>query len=202
MRGLCHRFGRTEVLAGVDLGLDPGERVRLAGPNGAGKSTLLRLAAGVLRPEEGSAEVFGRAASSPAARRHLRLLGPGDGFYPALTGRENLRHFARLAGAAGDAGAALSSVGLTSAADRAVATYSTGMARRLALARMALGEARLYLLDEPWRGLDEAGAAWLDAWLDGRRGAGAAWLLVTHDDDRAGRHTTRTAELAAGRLTP
>lgn len=198
--GVSHGFGRGRVLVDTSFALPRGGSWALAGANGAGKSTLLRLAAGILVPEAGVVEAAGGAPSSSTVRGLIGHLGPGDGFYPALSGHENLSWFAGLEEGPADPGRALEEVGLAAAATKPVAAYSTGMRRRLALARLALFPRRLYLLDEPFRGLDAEGVAWLDFWLDGCREEGAALLLVTHDRQRAERHATGLARLVDGRL--
>ncbi|MCH7494005.1 ABC transporter ATP-binding protein [bacterium] len=197
--GVSHDFGSGPVLVDASFSLLAGSRWALAGPNGSGKSTLLRLAAGILLPEAGSIEAVGGSPRRPEVRERIGHLGPGDGFYPALSGAENLSWFAGLRSGCKDPEEALEEVGLQGAASKPVAAYSTGMRRRLALARLALAPCDLYLLDEPFRGLDTAGAAWLDSWLEGLA-AGASLLLVTHDSRRAARHATGVARLEHGRL--
>jgi ABC-2 type transport system ATP-binding protein len=95
------RFGSTPVLTGVDLDVAAGERVGIAGPNGAGKSTLLSVIATLRTPTTGTATVFDAEVGSPRAYEVRRLIG-WSGHEPALfeelTLRENLHHFARLAG--------------------------------------------------------------------------------------------------------
>ncbi|MCC3263070.1 ATP-binding cassette domain-containing protein, partial [Paenibacillus polymyxa] len=87
-------------------------------------------------PDEGQVRVFGRAADDPAVRRQLGFLPENVTFYPQLTGRETLRHFARLKGAApAEVDALLEQVGLAQAADRRLKTYSKGMRQRLGLAQ-------------------------------------------------------------------
>ena len=201
-RGLTFGFGEGPVLEALDLEVPRGARWALSGPNGSGKTTFLRLAAGLLLPEGGSLEVMGGNPQDGRVRSEVGYLGAGDGFYPAMTGRENL-HFAQsLHGHPDheDAQRHLEGLGLAEAADRSVGAYSTGMRRRLALARLALGHHQVLLLDEPFRGLDTGGQTWLDHWLDARHQAGKGWILVTHDPQKRRRHAERVARLEGRRV--
>src|SRR5437763_1905266 len=103
VRGLGKRYGRVRALDRVDLELAEGELVGLLGPNGAGKSTLVKIACGLVRPSEGSAEIFGARAGSPPARRSLGYLAELFRFPGWVTADELLVLHQRLAGSAGGA---------------------------------------------------------------------------------------------------
>jgi daunorubicin resistance ABC transporter ATP-binding subunit len=159
--GLVRRFDETVALDGVDLTVAEGSVLGLLGPNGAGKTTLVRVLATLLRPDAGRAEVFGLDVvhDAPKVREVIGLTGQFAAVDELLTGRENLRLFARLfhlprRAAAARADELLERFDLADAADRPVKTYSGGMRRRLDLASSLITRPRILFLDEPTTGLD------------------------------------------------
>ncbi|MEU8987579.1 ATP-binding cassette domain-containing protein [Streptomyces sp. NPDC048558] len=159
--GLEKRFGEVHALRGLDLAVAQGTVCGLLGPNGAGKTTAIRLLTTLLRPDAGSARVAGHdLLRDPAAvRRSIGVTGQYASVDGDLTGRENLRLFARLhrvRGPAERAGELLDRFGLTEAADRQASTYSGGMRRRLDLAASLVRRPDVLFLDEPTTGLDPA----------------------------------------------
>ena len=188
---LARLFGRSAALAGVSLRVDAGRTVALLGPNGAGKTTLLRILAGALRPSFGTARVHGLdvATDSALVRRLVAYLPHANGLYPDLTGRENLAFAATMLGQPGATAtqrvdSALSAAGLAVAAGGRVGTYSAGMRRRLAVARLLLHDAPLMLLDEPHAALDAEGVALVDRLIGGWREEGRTVLIASHQADR------------------
>jgi heme exporter protein A len=177
---LACRRGERVVFAGLSFTVEAGAAVLLTGANGAGKSTLLRLLAGLLAPAEGRLLWQGSDAFADRAAHagRLRYLSHADALKPALTARENLGFFARLWG--GDVGAALASLGLAPLAELPARVLSSGQKRRLALARLALAPAPLWLLDEPTVGLDAASVERLGGLLAAHRAAGGMVLAATH----------------------
>ncbi len=166
--------GERLVLDRLNFEVCAGGALLLAGPNGAGKSTLLRLLAGLIRPDggkitfDGVADYAGRAA----------YLGHQDAIKPALTALENLR-FAGQVGR-GDPGAALAAAGLAALADLPARMLSAGQRRRLALARLTLLRAPLWLLDEPTVGLDTEAVDRFGQMLQAHRLAGGVVVAATH----------------------
>ncbi len=163
--GVAHvakRFGARVALGDVSLEVPAGQIHALLGPNGAGKTTLLRILSGLVSQDAGDVHLYGVA---PRAGRHLLGLVPaGDrSFYLRISALENLVFFARLHGlrrreAARRARAALVDVGLGDAGDVRAGLLSTGMQRRLALARALLCEPAILLVDEATHDLDPEGA--------------------------------------------
>ena len=198
--GVTVRRGRAEIVSDVSLGLAPGERVALIGHNGAGKTTLMKTLLGLLPAARGRITVFGAAAGSRAARAASAYLPEHVAFHPALTGREQLRLFARLRGEPGSVGELIERVGLGPAADRRIGTYSKGMRQRLGLAQALIGRPRLAVLDEPTSGLDPASRADLYGCIDALAKAGAAVLLSSHALTELEARTDRIAILRGGRL--
>ncbi len=175
----CWR-GERAVFAGLSFTLPPGGALLLVGANGAGKSSLLRLLAGLVPLAEGELLWQGQDALADrvAHAARLRYLSHQDALKPSLSARENLSFFAQLWG--GDTEAALQSVGLLELAELPARVLSSGQKRRLALARLALAPAPLWLLDEPTVGLDAASVERLGLLLARHREAGGAVLAATH----------------------
>ena len=203
--GLVRVFGAQRVLDGVDLDVSAGEAVALLGPNGAGKTTLLKIVATLLRPTRGTATVAGHdcVRDAESARAVLGVVMHGAHVYEDLTARENLAFWARLRGGRADGEAltgALVDVDLERQADARVRTFSAGMRRRLALARLALTSPRVLLLDEPFAGLDQRARKWLEGRLETFKAGGGALLMVTHSFGRELGIADRLAILAGGRV--
>ncbi|MFG2967120.1 MULTISPECIES: ATP-binding cassette domain-containing protein [unclassified Streptomyces] len=157
--GLEKRFGEVRALRGLDLAVRQGSVCGLLGPNGAGKTTAVHVLTTLLRPDAGSARVAGHdlVRDAAAVRRAIAVTGQYASVDGDLTGRENLRLFARLhrvRGPNGRAAELLDRFGLTEAADRRAATYSGGMRRRLDLAASLVRRPEVLFLDEPTTGLD------------------------------------------------
>ena len=161
VNGLVRRFKDVEAVAGIDLTINPGEIYGFLGPNGAGKSTTVHMLTTLLPPSAGSATVagFDVVKQGSKVRASIGAALQEAALDPFLTGREHLRLGASLHGIRGAARKALierllDRVGLTSAGDRKVRTYSGGMKRRLDLALALIHDPSILFLDEPTTGLD------------------------------------------------
>ncbi len=203
--GLGKAFGGHIVLDDVALDVRRGEAVALLGPNGAGKTTLIRILATLARPTRGVARVagFDCARQAERVRPRVGLVGHGTWVYDDLTALENLRFWATLGGHAADGvslRAALAAVELERVADTRARTFSLGMKRRLALARLVLAPPEVLLLDEPFAALDQGAGKWLEAHLAALKAAGGAVLLTTHSFGRGLGMADRVAILAGGRV--
>lgn len=190
------------ALAGISLEIQEGEAVALLGANGAGKSTLLRILATLLLPTDGSASVagFDTVRESRAVRRMLGYHAGTDlGFYPRLTGRENLRFFGRLnhlsdSQVRGRIARLTGQFHLSQAIDRQVRTLSSGTVQRLSLVRALLHQPGVLLLDEPTRSLDAIAAAEFRRFLKSQ---------ILHDGKTSllfASHTLAEVELLADRV--
>lgn len=182
---LSRRFGARWALSGVNLRLGRGDSLLVCGANGAGKSTLLQVLATLLRPSTGSLQVAGiDALSSPmSARRRVVMLGHRTGHYVELSAAQNLRVSARLAGlSVGEVQLreVLARVGLEKRAGDAVGSFSAGMRRRLAMARVLMLPAELVLLDEPFGQLDQAGMELVEGFIHALANEQRSVVLVTH----------------------
>jgi heme ABC exporter ATP-binding subunit CcmA len=202
LRDLGRRYGRQTVLRGINLEVVPGRVVLLRGSNGAGKTTLLQVLSTRLRPSRGGGSVFGHdlVRAAPEVRRKVAYLSVFGGSYPMLSAAENLALAARLYGRDVDLDELLEQVGLTAAGDKLVRTFSSGMKKRLALARLLLAEARLWLLDEPYAALDDEGKGLVDRLLVGARSQGRTVLVASHEVARCAPFVDAQLALDGGRL--
>jgi ABC-2 type transport system ATP-binding protein len=183
VHGLVKRYGSVQALKGVDLEVAEGELVGLLGPNGAGKSTLVKIAAGLVRPSGGTAEVAGARAGSRPARAALGYLAElfrFPGWYTADEVLELHQRLARSRGGEAERKRLLELVSLSDAAKRRVDGMSKGMQQRLGLAQALVGEPRLLLLDEPTSALDPVGRRTVRLLLEDLRGRGVSVLLNSH----------------------
>ncbi len=177
-------FAWTPVLQGVSCRVRAGEIVCLFGPNGAGKTTLLRVLATLLQPSAGHLRLFGQVPTAAAVRRRLGFLGHESFLYPDLTPVENLTFYSRayqLTNAAERTEKVLEQVGLQQWRDTQVRIFSRGMEQRLSLARTLLHDPDLFLLDEPYAGLDARGITTLQSVLVTAKDRGKTVVLTTHD---------------------
>jgi heme exporter protein A len=178
--GLAAFRGERLVFRDLDFAVAAGGALLLTGPNGSGKSTLLRLLAGLLRPAAGVLTWDGEDALSdlPAHAMRVAYVGHQDAVKPGFTAAGNLHFAARLSGA--DIGEALAAVGLADLADLPARMLSAGQKRRLALARLVLSRAPLWLLDEPTLGLDTGSVDRLGGILGAHRARGGLVVAATH----------------------
>lgn len=185
-RDLAARRGERMVFRGLSFQLDPGGVILLKGPNGAGKSTLLRLVAGFLPPHDGALAWGGTAiADDPDAHRErLLYLGHLDAVNAAFTVRENLSFWARLSGGHTESRivSALERFDLDDLIDQPARFLSAGQKRRVALARLGISDAALWLLDEPTVSLDKASVAALGTIIAEHRARGGMAMIATHID--------------------
>ncbi len=196
--------GTIRALDGADLVALAGECVGLVGPNGAGKSTLLLIAAGLLEADAGDVWVAGRRPRSLEAHRRVGFAPERGAFYPELTVRELLAHWAacheRDRVARGRLVAdALELGGLADWAARRAGTLSQGIGQRLALALAALGRRELVLLDETLSGVDPLAQRDLRERIRTLLERGIAVVIASHDLATVERLATRVVILAEGR---
>lgn len=172
--------GERLVFQDVSFALPEGAALILTGRNGAGKSTLLRLLAGLVRPDAG--RLLWNEADALADRTlhgaRVALLGHQDALKPGLTAAENLAFAATLSGR--PVMPALAVLGLEELAELPVRMLSAGQKRRLALARVSLSTAPLWLLDEPTLGLDDLAVEQLGRVLARHREAAGMIVAATH----------------------
>lgn len=194
-------YDGRKVVRAVSFAVDAGERVALLGHNGAGKTTLIKMILGLTPLSAGTIEIGGAAPGSRAARAAIGYLPESVAFHGALSGRDQLRHFARLKSVAPKhADGLLERVGLGEAADRKIRTYSKGMRQRVGLAQAILGKPKLVLLDEPTSGLDPISRHEFYDIVQELSDNGTAVLLSSHALTELETRTDRIAILSAGKL--
>ncbi len=170
------RGGRTLVRA-LSFSAQAGDALVITGPNGSGKTTLLRAIGGFIQPDAGSITV------KPDAPARIAWLGHADGLKPAETVGDALRFWAGLNGVAPSAvEPVMRRMAVAHLAKRPCGTLSAGQRRRTALARLALSNCGLWILDEPTAPLDARSRARLSDLVSGFRAAGGAVIATTHAD--------------------
>ena len=201
---LTKRYGRRPIVRDFSFRVQPGEVYALVGPNGAGKTTVIRLVSGLAFPTSGTVRMLGMDPHEhPRVRRKLgAVVEAPAAFYPYLSGRDNLRLHARLAG--GVSGSRISEVlelmELGPAADRPVGVYSLGMRQRLGVAAAILTRPDVLILDEPASGMDPLSLHLVHRVLKNAAAAGSAVLLSTHHLDEVAAYCNRVGILEEGAL--
>jgi len=204
-RGLVKRFGSNHAVDGVDLDVRAGMIYGVLGPNGAGKTTTIRMLATLLRPDAGSARIFGYdvVKDPQIVRQLIGVTGQYASVDESLSATENLVIFSRLLGlgrteAKRKAEELLEEFGLTEAARRPLKNFSGGMRRRLDLAASLIAQPPLIFLDEPTTGLDPRTRAQM--WVTIRRlvNTGSTVLLTTQYLDEADQLADRIAVIDRG----
>ncbi|QJD83909.1 ATP-binding cassette domain-containing protein [Cohnella herbarum] len=203
--GLVKMFGNNRAVDGVDLKVRTGSIYGVLGPNGAGKTTTIRMLATLLRPDAGSARIFGHdvVKESQIVRQLIGVTGQYASVDESLSATENLIIFSRLLGlgraeARRKAADLLEEFGLTEAAKRPLKNFSGGMRRRLDLAASLIAQPPLIFLDEPTTGLDPRTRAQM--WDTIRRlvKTGSTVLLTTQYLDEADQLADRIAVIDHG----
>ena len=198
-------FGYKQVLKGVSFELFKGQMTLLAGRNGAGKSTLIKILAGLMRPSQGSL-LFKREPLTEVAdnyRESFGLITHQTLFYDDLTAKENLLFFGKLRkikNLKSTIDRVLAKTGLQRATDLQVKAFSTGMGKRLNIARIMLSQPSVLFLDEPYSGLDLDSITMLNGYLDDFKQSGGVVLMISHQIDACYEKCDQVALLIDGRV--
>ncbi|MBE1161306.1 cytochrome c biogenesis heme-transporting ATPase CcmA [Dyella acidiphila] len=181
-RALSFHRQDEPVFGPLDFRLEAGELTLIEGDNGSGKTTLMRILTGLLRPEEGELLWRGQPLSWDRCSGEVLFLGHQLGLKTELSPRENLAFAIGLYGQHNLAriNEALTLVGLTGYEDEAVRKLSAGQKKRVALARLLLIPASLWLLDEPYANLDRTGIELVNRLLEAHIAQGGAALVTSH----------------------
>jgi ABC-2 type transport system ATP-binding protein len=206
-RALVKVFGDNRAVDGVDLSIPSGCIYALLGPNGAGKTTIINMLNTLLKPDGGTAKVFGHdvVREAQVVRQLISLTGQSAAVDERLSASENLRIFAMLLGLSRSeadkrANELLNEFGLADAAKRTLDKFSGGMRRKLDLASSLIVQAPLIFLDEPTTGLDPRTR--IQMWESIRRlvSSGSTILLTTQYLDEADQLADRIALIDHGRV--
>ncbi len=204
VRSVTKNFQGSRVLDGISFSVGKGEVFGFLGPNGAGKTTTLRILLGLLRPDSGEAMVLGESLdTADAVRKRVGVLFENNGLIDRFTARENLMYYAELYEVP-DPGRRtrelLEYIGLSDRADDLVGVFSTGMKRKLGLARAILHKPEILFLDEPSSGLDPEGQKMVhDLIIDLSRQA-MTIFLNSHNLDEVSRVCSKVAILHRGTI--
>jgi len=208
LRDLSKKYGSHIAVDGLSLDIKPGEIFGLLGPNGAGKTTSILMMLGLAEPDSGQATVCGYDATrNPIyVKSKVGYMPDNVGFYPHMTGMENLIYIARLNGL-DEPGiekrvkTVLDLVGLKAAAEKRTATYSRGMKQRLGLADVLIKAPELIILDEPTLGIDPVGVReFLDLIKRLREEQGLTVLLSSHHLHQVQQVCDRVGIFVGGKL--
>ena len=198
---LTKTFGHRVAVDDLALRVHRGEVYGFLGPNGAGKTTTLRMLVGLARPTTGRAVVLGAEPGSPESISRIGALIEAPGFYPGLSGRDNLLLLARHARVKPQrVDAVVAEVGLRDRAKDRFGIYSQGRKQRLGVAAALLKDPELLILDEPTNGLDPAGIAEMRAFMRDLGHRGRTVLLSSHLMAEVEQVCDRVGIISAGRL--
>lgn len=205
--GLRKTFGDVIAVDDVSFGAEEGAITGLLGPNGAGKSTTLRMLYGLMAPEAGEVAVDGVDVQrrTMAAQERIGALPDTHALYPRLTGRENIRYFARLRGIPADVTEGrldefVRLLEMGDFVDRRAKGYSHGERSRVLLARALIHEPRNVLLDEPTNGLDVMSTRRMRDLIRELRNRGCAVLFSSHIMQEVSLLCDHIVIVAAGRV--
>ena len=197
-------LGQFPALTDATMNIQQGEVVLIKGPNGAGKSTLLRLCAGLLPMRSGTGTVlnFDLRTQRMELRAHIGLLGHRTGLYSDLTVRENLKFWASAYGANNtEVDKAMAFLGLKDRLGSVqVQSLSEGQRRRTSFALLLIKRPSIWLLDEPYAGLDSNGRELVNSSILQASELGTTVLIASHEIDKIGSNRERTLLVKGGRI--
>jgi ABC-2 type transport system ATP-binding protein len=200
LAGLTKRYGEVTAVDGLDLTIRRGEVVALLGPNGAGKSTTIDLLLGLVRPDAGTALLYGRPPGRAVAEGRVGALLQSGGLLPDLTAAETVRLAAALAKRPRPVAEVLDRAGVTTFARRRVADLSGGQQQRVRFAVALVADPDLLVLDEPTTGLDVESRRAFWAAMRAETARGRTVLFATHYLDEADAYADRIVLMRAGRV--
>lgn len=203
--GIAKSYGSNAVLKGVNLQVRKGEKLTVVGPNGAGKTTLLKILSTISKPAKGTARIAGFDIVQEAVevRRRLGVISHHPYLYNDLTVEENIRFYGMmydLPDLEHRVSEMAARVGLAHRLHDRVGTLSRGMQQRVSIARAAIHDPEVMLLDEPDTGLDQQAANMLKSILDGVSGGERTVIMTTHNLELGLNLCDRIAVLVNGRI--
>ena len=207
IRGLTKAFGQKVAVDRINLDIPSGSFYGLVGRNGAGKTTTISMVTGMLMPSEGTAYVRGidMWAEPLKAKAHLGVLPDGVHLFDKLTGEQLITYSGYLHRIDKETVASrvkdlLAAMDLTDAAGRAVADYSAGMTKKIALAAALVHAPSVLILDEPFEAVDPVSAANIQDILRGFVASGGTVIISSHVMDLVQRLCDHVAVMDSGRI--
>ena len=207
LRGIKKRYGKLEVIHGVDLDIEAGEFVVFVGPSGCGKTTLLRMIAGLEEISEGDLQIAGdRVNDVPSSRRGVAMVFQSYALYPHKTVYDNLAFGLKIAKVPKDeidrrVQAASQILQITDYLQRLPKALSGGQRQRVAIGRAIVRDPKVFLFDEPLSNLDAALRTRMRVELKTlHRRLGATMIYVTHDQVEAMTLADKIVVLNKGRV--
>ena len=207
IRGLTKAFGQKVAVDRINLDIPSGSFYGLVGRNGAGKTTTISMVTGMLMPSEGTAYVRGidMWTEPLKAKAHLGVLPDGVHLFDKLTGEQLITYSGYLHGIDKETVASrvkdlLTAMDLTDAAGRAVADYSAGMTKKIALAAALVHAPSVLILDEPFEAVDPVSAANIQDILRGFVASGGTVIISSHVMDLVQRLCDHVAVMDSGRI--
>ena len=204
-QGVTKSFGNIQALRGVDLKIKKGEFVTVFGPNGAGKTTLIKLLATLTKPTSGKVIIANHDIKKEPdkVRALIGVISHDPYLYGNLSALENIGFFASLYGISQPKEKAIQvikQVGLESRMHDLVRTFSRGMQQRLAVARAIVHNPKIFLLDEPYTGLDQHGARIFGDLLNWLKTENRTIVMTTHNLPEGLEISDRVAILDVGKI--
>jgi ABC-2 type transport system ATP-binding protein len=200
LTGLIKRYGEVTAVDGLHLTIRRGEVVALLGPNGAGKSTTIDMLLGLVRPDAGSALLYGMPPARAVAEGRVGALLQSGGLLPDLTAAETVRLAAALAKRPRPVAEVIDRAGLGAFAGRRVGQLSGGQQQRVRFAVALVADPDLLVLDEPTTGLDVESRRAFWAAMRAETAQGRTVLFATHYLDEADAYADRIVLMRAGQV--
>lgn len=188
LENITKRFGYRSILNDITLKIETGEFITLIGNNGAGKSTLLRIISTLSKPTNGKITFYGKSKKESILewRQKIGIISHENRLYGDLSSADNLRVFGTLYGVKDidiNTDQVLRKTDLIHVAQMPVSNFSSGMIKRLMIARLMLCKPKILILDEPFAGLDQNSMQWFENYLTAFHQHGGTVLMVTHQLD-------------------
>ena len=203
-KNLTKQYGSQKSVADLNIHVKRGRIYGLLGRNGAGKTTTMKMLLGLTNPTSGEVKIWGKSLQGNEKKLLPRIgsLIESPGFYPNLTGTENLRIFATLRGVPNNHAIkdALDLVGLPYKDKKLFSQYSLGMKQKLGIAAAYMENPDLIILDEPINALDEAGAKQVHEILEEQKKRGALIIIACHDKEELEMLSDEIIEISEGRI--
>lgn len=200
------QFAYKQVLKGVNFDLFENQILLLIGRNGAGKSTLVKILSGLMRASSGAVKFRGKPIGEQANRyrQSFAMITHDLQFYEDLTARENLLFYNSLYkknNTNAEIDSIIEKVNLTTAADVGVGTFSSGMRKRLNIARLMLIKPKLLFLDEPYSGLDFESVVSFNTYLEEFKNDGGAAIIISHQMEASAKICDKAILLEKGKIS-